>query len=69
MSEKPGRQLVINADARAACFTNAQVQSLGQANRTDWYLVSEGADPRCVARGKPGMAHFYLPPGGTRLSS
>ena len=71
LSEKPGRQLVINDYARTACFSNAPVQSLGQANRIEWYLVSGGADPSCVARGKPGAAHYYLPPGpgGTRLSS
>jgi hypothetical protein len=22
----------------------------------------------CIARGKPGAARYYLPPGGTRLS-
>ena len=69
LSEKPGRQLVINDSARTACFSNAPVQSLGTANRSEWYLVSGGADQSCVARGKPGMAHDYLPPGGTRLSS
>ncbi len=55
----------------AACFSNAPVQALGNANRSEWYLVREGADPSCVARGKPGAAHYYLPPGpgGTRLSS
>jgi 4-amino-4-deoxy-L-arabinose transferase-like glycosyltransferase len=72
LSDRPGRQLVINDYARARCFSNAPVESLGQANRTDWYLVRGGADPSCVARGKPGIAHHYLPPigpGGTRLSS
>jgi 4-amino-4-deoxy-L-arabinose transferase-like glycosyltransferase len=68
LSEKPGRQLVINDYARTECFSHAQVQSLGTANRSEWYLVSGGADQSCVARGKPGMAHYYLPP-GTRLSS
>ena len=71
LSDKPGRQLVINDYARTVCFSNAPVQSLGQANRVEWYLVGGGADPACVARGKPGAAHYYLPPGpgGTRLSS
>jgi hypothetical protein len=73
LSGKPGRQLVINDTARAKCFSKAPAQSLGQANRSDWYLVSAGADPSCVARGKPGAEHYYLPPvgatGGTRLSS
>jgi len=69
MSEKAGRQLVINDDARAACFRSAPVVSLGEANRSEWYLVSSGADPACIARGKAGAAHYYLPPGGTRLSN
>jgi 4-amino-4-deoxy-L-arabinose transferase-like glycosyltransferase len=68
LAEKPGRQLVINDAARAACFSSAPVQSLGEANRSAWYLVSSGADPACSARGKPGAAHYYLPP-GTRLSN
>ena len=71
LSEKPGRQLVINDYARTVCFSHAPVQSLGQANRIEWYLVSGGADQSCIARGQPGAAHYYLPPGpdGTRLSS
>jgi 4-amino-4-deoxy-L-arabinose transferase-like glycosyltransferase len=69
MSEKPGRQLMINDDARAACFMGAPVAELGEANRSEWYLVSSGANPVCIARGKPGAAHYYLPPGGTRLSN
>ena len=69
LSERAGRQLVINDTARAACFSNAPTQSLGKANRSEWYLVREGADPSCVARGKRDVGHYYLPPGGTRLSS
>jgi len=45
------------------------VVAVSFANRSEWFLVSGGADQSCVARGKPGMAHYYLPPGGTRLSS
>jgi 4-amino-4-deoxy-L-arabinose transferase-like glycosyltransferase len=69
LSERAGRQLVINDTARAACFSNAPTQSLGKANRSEWYLVREGADPSCVARGKRDVGRYYLPPGGTRLSS
>ena len=72
LSGKPGRQLVINELARTRCFNSATVESLGEANRSDWYLVRGGADPACVARGKPGTAHHYFPPlgpDGTRLSS
>jgi 4-amino-4-deoxy-L-arabinose transferase-like glycosyltransferase len=69
LSERAGRQLVINHEARALCFSNAPAQSLGNANRSEWYLVRGGADPSCVARGKRHVAHSYLPPGGTRLSN
>jgi 4-amino-4-deoxy-L-arabinose transferase-like glycosyltransferase len=69
LSERPGRQLVINDEARAACFSHAPTQSLGTANRTGWHLVREGADPSCVARGKRHAEHYYLPPDGTRLRS
>jgi 4-amino-4-deoxy-L-arabinose transferase-like glycosyltransferase len=69
LAGEPGRQLVINDEARAACFEHAPVQPLGTANRIEWYLVSGGADEACVARGKRGAAHYYFPPGGTRLSS
>jgi 4-amino-4-deoxy-L-arabinose transferase-like glycosyltransferase len=69
LSARPGRQLVINDDARAACFSNAPMQPLGNANRSGWYLVREGADSSCIARGKQHAEHYYLPPGGTRLSS
>jgi hypothetical protein len=68
MSEQPGRQLVINDVARATCFMGAPVVELGEANRSAWYLVSSGANPVCIARGKPGAAHYYLPP-GTRASN
>jgi 4-amino-4-deoxy-L-arabinose transferase-like glycosyltransferase len=69
LSERPGRQLVINDEARAACFRGAPTQSLGTANRSGWHLVREGADPSCVARGKRHAEHYYLPPDGTRLRS
>ena len=69
LAERSGRQLVINDEARAACFSNAPTQSLGNANRSEWYLVREGANPSCVARGKRHAEHRYLPPDGTRLSS
>jgi 4-amino-4-deoxy-L-arabinose transferase-like glycosyltransferase len=69
LSARPGRQLVIDDDARAACFSHAPTLSLGHANRSGWHLVREGADPSCVARGKRHAERYYLPSGGTRLSS
>jgi 4-amino-4-deoxy-L-arabinose transferase-like glycosyltransferase len=71
LASKPGRQLLIDHTARAACFSKATVQSLGNANRRQWYLVRDGADQSCIARGRRGAAYYYLPPGaeGTRLRS
>jgi hypothetical protein len=71
LTGKPGRQLVINDEAREVCFRDAPVQALGAANRSEWFLVKGGANPDCVARGKAGAAHYYLPPvaPGTRLKS
>src|SRR6185295_1627797 len=71
LANKPGRQLVVNGEAHAACFHEAPTQSLGVANRSEWFLVQGGADQSCVARGKPGAAYYYLPPvvTGTRLSN
>lgn len=71
LASKPGRQLVVTEEARAACFHDAPAQPLGAANRYEWFLVRGGADPSCVERGKPGAAHYYLPPvmTGTRLSN
>jgi 4-amino-4-deoxy-L-arabinose transferase-like glycosyltransferase len=71
LTEGAGRQLLISEPARAACFKDAQLQPMGSANDTQWYIVRDGADPVCVAHGKRGSARSYLPPGAaaTRLSS
>lgn len=66
------RQLVVSEFARALCFKDAKPQSLGAANRIEWFIVRDGADPACVARGKPEVARRYDPaaaPAGMRLST
>ena len=62
LSSRPDRQLVVNDRARAICFREARSQSLGSANRNQWYLVHGPADADCVARGKPGVPRSYVPP-------
>ena len=68
---KPGRQLVINDDARAACFSNAPVQSLGAGESHRMVSGARGSGsvvrrPRQAGRGALLLA---AGPGGTRLSS
>ena len=61
LSSRAGRQLLVSAHVRALCFDQTKVQSLGRANRIEWYIVRGRANPSCVARGKPGVARDYDP--------
>lgn len=61
MSGGPGRQLVVNEESLQRCFQGAERESLGIANRTQWFLVRGSVDRRCVERGQPHLAHFYNP--------
>jgi 4-amino-4-deoxy-L-arabinose transferase-like glycosyltransferase len=63
LSMDASRQLVVSDSVRTLCFSAAHAQSIGTANRIAWFVVSGAADPRCVARGKPGVARSYSPPG------
>jgi 4-amino-4-deoxy-L-arabinose transferase-like glycosyltransferase len=72
LADSPTRQLVVSEHARVECFSAAQAQSLGFANRTQWFIVRGAADPRCVAKGNAKAAQRYAPRtrvAGTRLSS
>ena len=62
LHEAPGRQLIVNDETRERCFSHAQLEPLGLANRTSWFLVFSGADPDCIARGRPNAARTYVPP-------
>jgi hypothetical protein len=55
-------QLVVNEVSLKRCFNTAQRQSLGNANRTSWYLVRGDVEPDCVERGRADAAYFYNPP-------
>jgi 4-amino-4-deoxy-L-arabinose transferase-like glycosyltransferase len=55
------RQLVINEYARKLCFAEMPRQSLGMANRSEWYIVRGKPNQECVARGK-AVLYRYTPP-------
>jgi hypothetical protein len=72
LADNPTRQVVVSDHARIECFSTAQAQSLGFANRTQWFIVRGAADPRCVAKGNAKAARHYEPRtrvAGTRLSN
>lgn len=55
------RQLVITEFARAHCFANVPAQSLGTANRLEWFLIRGPVSSPCTAQGVDS-AHRYVPP-------
>ena len=59
---RPGRALLVEREARDACFRMAQAVELGRANRAEWALVSGAPDAACVERGDRSRAILYLPP-------
>jgi 4-amino-4-deoxy-L-arabinose transferase-like glycosyltransferase len=59
---RPGRALLVEREAREACFRTAPAVELGRANRTEWALVSGAPDAACVERGDRARAILYLPP-------
>jgi 4-amino-4-deoxy-L-arabinose transferase-like glycosyltransferase len=63
LSERDGRQLVVDAEIKDLCFPRAQSVSLGEANRTEWFLVLAGGNASCVRQGDAGAAMRYVPPG------
>jgi 4-amino-4-deoxy-L-arabinose transferase-like glycosyltransferase len=63
LTARPGRALLVHEHALELCFRNAQVQELGRANRSHWFLVTGGAvDADCVERGDLRKARLYIPP-------
>jgi 4-amino-4-deoxy-L-arabinose transferase-like glycosyltransferase len=63
----PGRILLIDKAALAACFDPGAARTVAEANGTTWYLVDRGASAVCVAKGDPAAARRYdprHPPGG-----
>jgi 4-amino-4-deoxy-L-arabinose transferase-like glycosyltransferase len=60
---RPGRALLVPENTLELCFQGMQVQELGRANRTEWFLVTGGAvDAACAERGDLRRARLYIPP-------
>ena len=62
LAARPGRALLVESEARDACFGAAPAVELGRANRAQWTLVSGAPDAACVARGDRSRAILYSPP-------
>lgn len=69
-SERPGRQLVLTEYSKMRCFPNADTVALGEANRTQWFLIRGGAPEWwCIDRGRSGVAISYAAPGAVAAAS
>lgn len=62
LSGSESRQLVVNDHARKLCFADMASQSLGAANRMEWYIVRGKPSAKCVAQGKASALYQYAPP-------
>jgi 4-amino-4-deoxy-L-arabinose transferase-like glycosyltransferase len=62
LAADPKRWLLVDQQAKDACFSRATVREVGRANRETWYLVTGWADPDCIARGNPKAARQYSSP-------
>jgi hypothetical protein len=60
------RALVINEWALQHCFSKAEHEEIGQANRRSWYVVRGEADAGCSDTGNPKAVFNYIPPGTPR---
>jgi len=64
LAESRDGQLVVSATSVELCFKNATRESLGQANRIEWFLVRGMVEPSCVTRGAANLALYYDPTTG-----
>lgn len=62
LSGSERRQLVVNDYALELCFRDAKAQTLGMANRSEWFIVRGEPSAECVARGNPAALYRYAPP-------
>jgi len=58
------RALVVDEQAREACFARLSAKSIGHWHRENWSLVQGAPDPACVARGHAEAPRRYAPPKG-----
>jgi len=59
----PARQLVVEDVFLKWCFPESQHVALGNANRSEWYLVRGAVNRDCINAGRPNVAQSYNPPG------
>ena len=64
LASKPDRALVIDTEARTACFAELPAERLGLWHREEWFLVRGVPDAGCVSRGNASAARRYTPPDG-----
>jgi hypothetical protein len=62
LSGSAHRQLVVNDYARQLCFRETAAQSLGMANRMEWFIVRGQPSAKCVGQGKAAALYRYAPP-------
>lgn len=62
LSGSGNRRLVVSESIRELCFADTTAESLGEANRTQWYIVRGKPNPDCVKRGKAAALYSYAPP-------
>ena len=55
------RALVVDEQAREACFARLSARSIGLWHRENWFLVRGVPDPVCVARGHADAPRRYAP--------
>jgi 4-amino-4-deoxy-L-arabinose transferase-like glycosyltransferase len=62
LSRSNRRQLVVSENMRQLCFADVSAESLGMANRVQWYIVRGQPKEECVARGNEAAVYHYAPP-------
>jgi 4-amino-4-deoxy-L-arabinose transferase-like glycosyltransferase len=62
LSGSENRQLVVNDYARKLCFADSSSQALGEANRSQWFIVRGKPNGQCVAQGNAAALYRYAPP-------
>jgi hypothetical protein len=68
LSRSERRQLVVSEHIRKLCFADASAESLGAANRVQWYIVRGQPSQECVARGNEAAVYHYAPPNRAPIS-
>lgn len=54
------RWLLVDEDARRACFSGATVRPVGEAGRVEWFLVTGRGSRECAAQGRAEAARTYV---------